>query len=74
MTADLDGIRERLAADLAAYDENGFIGDNACMTDRERLLGIVDRLEVLARNLDRLAPGDQHYAGLIRAAITGGGE
>lgn len=43
-------------------------------TDIAHLLGIVDQVESLAKYLDGLAPGDQHYAKLIRAAITGGAE
>lgn len=41
--------------------------------DMAQLLGIVDRVESLAKYLDGLAPGDQHYAKLIRAAVTGDG-
>lgn len=33
----------------------------------------LDRVEALAKYLDGLAPGDQHYAKLIRAAVTGDG-
>jgi len=37
-TERLDAITARLDADVAAYNEHGFIGDNQCMTDREYLL------------------------------------
>ena len=33
----------------------------------------LDRVADLAKYLDGLAPGDQHYAKLIRAAVTGDG-
>jgi hypothetical protein len=31
---------------------------------------VIDRVNGLVRYLGRLAPGDKHYAGLIRAALT----
>jgi len=34
----LGEIEARLAADVAAYNDHGFIGDNQCMTDRDYLL------------------------------------
>jgi hypothetical protein len=38
-------------------------------TDIAALLGAVKEVRELANYLDTLAPGDQHYAKLIRAAI-----
>ena len=40
---------------------------------RDRALSAMDRVEGVAKYLDGLAPGDQHYARLIRKAITGEG-
>jgi hypothetical protein len=34
----LGEIEARLTADVAAYNDHGFIGDNQCMTDRDYLL------------------------------------
>jgi hypothetical protein len=41
----------------------------AAPTDMAALLGAVKEVRELANYLDTLAPGDQHYAGLIRSAI-----
>lgn len=41
--------------------------------DMAHLLAVIDRAEKLAKHLDGLAPGDQHYAKLIRAVISGEG-
>ena len=68
----LGEIEARLAADVAAYNDHGFIGDNQCMTDRDYLLtelrkrdriiaGVIATLDDIAftRSADRL-----------RAAVT----
>ncbi|HEY8702267.1 MAG TPA: hypothetical protein VIM08_15105 [Arthrobacter sp.] len=45
-----EAIEARLAADVAAYNDHGFIGDNQCMTDRAYLLTeLRKRDEVIAR-------------------------
>jgi len=64
-------IRERANLPLGAY------GAPQLEEDRARLLAALDAVEDLAKYLDTLAPGDKHYAALIRAAVTaalGGGE
>ena len=73
----LGEIEARLVADVEAYNDHGFIGDNQCMTDRDYRLtelrkrdGVIARVEDLAKYLDTLAPGDKHYTELIRAAVT----
>ena len=71
----LAAIEARLTADEAEYG-TGYEWEYS-FQDRRTLLALVreqqaklDRLNELVRYLDRLAPGDKHYAGLIRAAIT----
>lgn len=70
----LDGIRGRLAgniADLAWPEtwEEQDSADKAITMDVARLVADVEAVLGLADYLDRLAPGDKHYARLIRAAI-----
>jgi hypothetical protein len=38
--------------------------------DRKRLLAALDAVEDIAKYLDTLAPGDQHYGNLFRAAMV----
>ena len=63
----LDEIRARNEAARAEYT-NG-VADQA-VRDTDHLLERLDAVQKLAAYLETLAPGDQHYAGLIRAAIT----
>jgi hypothetical protein len=42
----------------------------ASRTDVPRLLSALDAVEDLAKYLDTLAEGDQHYAALFRTAVT----
>ena len=39
--------------------------------EAERVKAALSRVQALARYLDKLAPGDQHYAKLISDAIEG---
>jgi hypothetical protein len=67
---DLTGLvrshNEKHAMDDGAADAE-FIA--AAPTDMRALLNAVKEVRELANYLDTLAPGDQHYAKLIRAAI-----
>ena len=51
----LGEIAARLTADVAAYNDHGFIGDNQCMTDRDYLITeLRKRDEVIAGVTDVL--------------------
>ena len=61
----LGEIEARLAADVAAYNDHGFIGYNQCMTDRDFLLAELRKRDdalaaglALADGLAALCPED----------------
>jgi len=59
-------IRERVEAYASP---TGTPGRHAPQ-DRARLMAAIDAVEDLVKYLDTLARGDQHYAGLFRAAMV----
>lgn len=57
-----------LVAHADSKEDAAFIA--AARTDIPRLLAALDAVEDLAKYLDTLAEGDQHYANLFRAAMV----
>jgi len=75
----LGEIEARLTADIAAYNDHGFIGDNQCMTDRDYLLtelrkrdDALARVEALAITMAALCePGEwPESGGMADAALS----
>ena len=65
----LGEIEARLAADVAAYNDHGFIGGNQCMTDRAYLLTelrkrdeVIARVEAVLTDRDHSDHCDLYYA------------
>lgn len=76
VTTLLAGIKTR-ALDCSTYKFGMRNADKLAHDDVPRLVAAIEAVEDLAKYLDTLAEGDQHYAALFRAAVVaalGGGE
>ena len=66
----LDTIQARVDAEHGSSADP--CGSKVCVAQRDRakLLNAVKAVERECKYLDTLAPGDKHYAGVFRKAIT----